>query len=149
MAGTAKARLIYSSISASERVAGLGAKGALVYTWLLAHCDDQGRFAGGARRVKTLVVPLIDRVTVRDIQLALEAMEKAGLITRYSARPYKELIQVKDWWSFNQGLRVRDRSKYPAPRGWRDRVTERDEQGRFRKQHWVRVSREREPYVSR
>jgi hypothetical protein len=149
MAGTAKARLIYSSISASERVAGLGAKGALVYTWLLAHCDDQGRFAGGARRVKTLVVPLIDRVTVRDIQLALEAMEKEGLITRYSARPYKELIQVKDWWSFNQGLRVRERSRYPAPRGWRDRVTERDEYGRFRKERWARVSREREPYVSR
>ena len=149
MAGTAKARLIYSSISASERVAGLGPKGALVYTWLLAHCDDQGRFAGGARRVKTLVVPLIDRVTVRDVQAALDGMEAAGLITRYSGGHYKELIQVKDWWSYNQGLRIRDRSKYPAPRGWRDRVTERDEQGRFRKERWARVSHDRERYVNR
>jgi len=51
MAGKAKARLLYSTISSSERVSELGVKGALVYTWLLAHCDDQGRFAGGAKEV--------------------------------------------------------------------------------------------------
>ena len=141
MAGEAKARLIYSSISTSERVSDLGIKGALIYTWLLAHCDDQGRFSGGARRIKTLVVPLLDRVTVRDIEGALEEMEESKLIVRYSTRLYKNLIQVTDWWSFNQGLRVRERSRYPAPRGWRDRITGRDEYGRFKKEHWRRVTR--------
>ena len=48
----AKARLLYPSISTSERVSNLGAKGALIYTWLLAHCDDQGRYAGGVRKVR-------------------------------------------------------------------------------------------------
>jgi hypothetical protein len=45
MASKMKTRLIYSTISVSDRVADLGVKGALIYTWMLAHCDDQRRLA--------------------------------------------------------------------------------------------------------
>jgi len=138
MAGKVKARLIYSSISLSERVSGLGVKGALLFTWLLAHCDDQGRFAGNARKVKAAVVPLLDELGDEEVNELLSAMDLAGLIYRYPAGK-RALIQVLDWWEFNRGLRFTAPSRYPAPPNWRDRVTGRDEAGRFRRSH------EREP----
>jgi hypothetical protein len=81
----AQARLLYYTISTSERVSALGAKGALIYTWLLSHCDDQGRFAGSTNKVKALVVPLIDDIAIDDVESALAAMEENKLIIRYAA----------------------------------------------------------------
>ncbi len=63
MSGKAESRLIYNSISTSERVSSLRAKGALLYTWLITHCDAQGRLAGRPKIVKQLVVPFIDDIT--------------------------------------------------------------------------------------
>lgn len=59
MSGKAESRLIYNSISTSERVSSLGVKGALLYTWLITHCDTQGRMPGKPKIVKQLVVPLL------------------------------------------------------------------------------------------
>jgi hypothetical protein len=130
MAGKVRARLLYPTISTSERVSGLGLKGALLFTWFLAHCDDQGRYAGGVRKIKAEVAPLLDEITADDVKAAFEAMEDADLIIRYSAggRGY---IQVTAWWEFNAGLRYTSRSRHPPPDSWIDRVTRRDEHGRF------------------
>lgn len=130
MAGKVRARLIYSTISTSERVSGLGLKGALLFTWFLAHCDDQGRYVGGVRKVKGEVVPLLDEVTVEDIQTALEAMDDADLIIRYSEGS-RQYIQVTDWWEFNAGLRYTSKSRHPAPDNWTDKITQRDGKGKF------------------
>jgi len=131
----ARARLLYSTVSTSERIAGLGPKGALIYTWLLAHCDDQGRYAGSARRIKYEVVPMVDEITIDDVEKALGQMEKAKLIECY-ADGETQLIQILDWWEFQSGLRVRHESRYAAPNGWKDRVKlpvnqHRDNMGRF------------------
>jgi len=131
MVGKAKARLIYSSISTSERVASLGLKGALLFTWLLAHCDGQGRYAGSARKVKAEVAPMLDEITVDDVEEALGAMEAARLIVRYSDERFGSLMQVADWWEYNAGLRIREPSRYPPPEDWEDDVTGRDAMGRF------------------
>jgi hypothetical protein len=135
MTHKARARLIYNSISTSERVAGLGAEGALIFTWLLAHCDDQGRYAGSAKKVKAEVVPLVEEITVKNVETTLNAMEEAGLIIRYTDGN-TQLMQVKDWWEFQSGLRVKYASRYPAPDGWEDQVRlppERGDMGRFRR----------------
>ncbi len=130
----ARARLIYHSVSTSERIVGLGVKGALIFTWLLAHADDQGRYAGSAKKVKAEVVPLIEEITIEDVETALGAMEEAGLIIRY-ADGKTQLVQIKDWWEFQSGLRVKYESRYPAPEGWDDQIKlppERNDIGRFR-----------------
>ena len=62
MSGKAEPRLIYSSISTSERVASLGVKGALLFTWLITHCDAQGRLPGKPKVIKHTVVPFIDEI---------------------------------------------------------------------------------------
>jgi hypothetical protein len=131
----AKARLLYHTISTSERVSALGVKGALIYTWLLAHCDDQGRYAGSAKKVKAEVVPLVDEVTVEDVATALQQMEEASLIARY-ADGKTQLIQMVDWREFQDGLHYYYPSHYPAPEGWKDQIKlppeqQRDDVGRF------------------
>ncbi len=131
----AKARLIYHTISTSERLAGLGVKGALIYTWLLAHADDQGRYAGSAKKVKAEVVPLVEEISVEDVESALAAMEDTELIIRYTDGK-NQLVQITDWWEFQSGLRIRYESRYPAPEGWNDRIKsppERNDMGRFRR----------------
>ena len=140
MSRKARARLLYPSISTSERVNGLGVKGALLFTWLLAHCDDQGRYAGSVRKVKIEVVPMMKAITQGDVSRALDQMEEAGLIERYWEEGYGELIQILGWWEFQSGLRFKNRSRYPPPEGWRDRVSElppRGTGGRFAKEEAI------------
>ena len=134
MAGKAESRLIYNSISTSERVASLGTKGALLFTWLITHCDCQGRTPGKPTVIKQQVVPFIEDITVSDVGEALELMEGQRLITRYEDSKGRSLIQVIDWWDWQTKLRYMVASHYEAPEGWKDKVTPRDDDGRFVKE---------------
>jgi hypothetical protein len=131
MSGKAESRLIYSSISTSERVSNLGVKGALLFTWLILHCDGQGRMEGKAKVVKHLVVPLFDEITEVDINQALELMDEERLIILYEDQKGRQLIQVKDWWEWQTGIKYKAASHYEAPEGWVDQITPRDDNGRF------------------
>ena len=130
MAGKAESRLIYNSISTSERVASLGVKGALLFTWLITHCDCQGRVQGKPIVTKQLVVPFIDEITVEDIEEALSLMVNQKLIIYYQDSKNRQLIQVVDWWDWQTGLKYKAASHYEAPPDWQDNVTQR-EKGRF------------------
>jgi hypothetical protein len=134
MSGKAESRLIYNSISTSERVSSLGVKGALLYTWLITHCDTQGRIPGKPKVVKQLVVPFIDEITTEDVEEALELMEQQRLIQRYKDDTGRPLIQVVDWWGWQTGLKYKAPSHYQSPKGWEDRITPRDEAGKFTKE---------------
>lgn len=120
----ANARLLYPSISVSERVNKLGIKGALLFTWLFAHCDNQGRYAGSTKKVKAEVVPMLDDITTEDIERLLPDMDTAKLIIRYQDADGNPLLQILDWWDFQHGLKVLHASRHPAPDGWQDRVTD-------------------------
>lgn len=131
----ASARLLYPTVSISERIAELGVKGALLFTWLFAHSDDQGRYAGSTRKVKAEVVPLLEDISVDDVDKALDDMKNTDLIIRYTDDKKRELIQIVDWWEFQHGLRFKNPSRYPPPDGWQDKVTEsplRDDRGKFK-----------------
>ena len=89
-------RLLYSSISTSVRVSSLGPKGALIYTWLLAHTDEQGNYYGGTKKIKAEVVPMIDQISKKDILNAITQMHRCGLVTVY-ANERVQVIQITDW----------------------------------------------------
>lgn len=133
MAGKAEARLLYNSISSSERVSSLGAKGALLYTWLITHCDVQGRMPGKPTIVKQQVVPFIDEITVEDVASALQLMQDQKLIILYKDKKGRALIQIADWWDWQTGLQFKSPSHYEPPKGWGDQLTQRDSEGRFTK----------------
>ncbi|MFC2032959.1 hypothetical protein ACFLUB_00300 [Chloroflexota bacterium] len=131
MSGKAESRLIYSSISTSERVANLGVKGALLFTWLITHCDTRGRMPGKPNILKQVVVPFIKEISVEDINTALNLMEEQKLIKCYKDTNGRLLIQVLDWWQWQTGLKYKTASHYEPPNGWEDKLTKRDGNGRF------------------
>ena len=131
MAGKAESRLIYNSISTSERVASLGTKGALLFTWLITHCDCQGRMTGKPSVIKQLVVPFIEEITVADIKEALALMVKRNLIFWYPDSKERQLIQIADWWDWQTKMKYLVASHYEAPFNWEDRITQRDDKGKF------------------
>lgn len=132
MAGKAEARLIYSNISTSEKVNELGVKGMLLYILLIAHADGQGRLSGSSKAIKAMVAPMLDELTEDDVEQALEAMGDKALICQYEDSNGRSLIQIYDWWLWQDKLRIKTASKYEPPPGWQDRVTPRNEQGRFK-----------------
>ena len=134
MSGKAESRLIYSSISTSERVASLGTMGALLFTWFITHCDSQGRMQGSPKVIKLLVVPLFLEISEEDIVVALDKMVEKNLAILYNDEKGRQLIQIADWWDWQTGLKYWPPSHYQAPSGWIDKVTTRDERGRFDKQ---------------
>lgn len=133
MSGKAEARLIYNSISTSERVSSLGVKGALFYTWMITHADSQGRMQGKPKVIKQQVVPFIDEITVEDVAESLELMEGQTLIIRYEDSKGRPLIQIADWWEYQKGLLFKAPSHYEPPKDWNDVTTPRGEKGRFAK----------------
>ena len=134
MSGKAESRLIYNSISASGRVASLGVKGALLYTWLITHCDSQGRIQGKPMFLKATIFPLMDEIGVEDITESIELMAQEGLITYYHDNKSAPLIQINDWWEYQTKLKYKAPSRFQPPEGWIDQETPRDENGRFIKE---------------
>ena len=134
MSGKAESRLIYNTISTSERVASLEVKGALIFTWIITHCDAQGRTPGKPKVVKQQVVPFIEEITVEDVAQALELMGEQKLIILYEDSNGRPLIQIADWWQWQTKLKYKAASHYEAPEGWIDRVTQRDDNGKFTKE---------------
>jgi len=137
MSKKARARMLASSISVSPRVNAMMLKSALIYTWLLSHADDQGRLPFNPATLKGIICPLRVDISEQDISCALAEMEERGLVETYTPEdftwsPVHELLQIKDWWDY-QHLRDPQPSKYPPPRGWRDKVgsQQRDERGRY------------------
>jgi hypothetical protein len=128
MRKTRKGRILFPQVTQSRRVGRLGARGALIYTWLLSGCDDQGRIPGDAAELKEELAPFVDDVTADDIEGALAQMERLELVIQYEERfEGVVLTQVVDWWRWQGRLRYKQPSDYqaPSPQGecWIDCVT--------------------------
>ena len=124
----AKARMLWGNISTSERVNQLSLKAALLFTWMIAHADDQGRMSGNPATVKGIVCPMRDDITKADIVDLLREIEDKELILIYPAYeqylnwPIEDaIIQIIDWWDY-QALREPQASKYAAHECWQDRI---------------------------
>jgi len=116
-------RVLHRNISLSTTMADLADPvHILVATWLIPHCDDQGRLPADPRRLKAQVFPLIDAITPAIIARAVERMATVGLVAAYSASDGTALVQFLSWWKWNEGQRRAYPSKYPAPPGWQDQV---------------------------
>jgi hypothetical protein len=130
MPRTARGRMLWGSISTSERVNRLSLKAALLYTWLLPHADDQGRMSANPATIKAVVIPMRDDISLDEIEYLLLEIEKARLIRVYtpskaigwSPNDRDLMLQINEWWDY-QALREPKASRYPPPRGWdKDRV---------------------------
>lgn len=77
-----KKRMLHAKISTSLQVDNLSEPAQLLFTWMIAHADDEGRLKGDAKSVKAMVVPM-KKWSIRKVEICLEAIKNEGLIYRW------------------------------------------------------------------
>lgn len=116
----ANRRMLSKTVSTSEKLLslyeelqpeGMGEFGQLLYSWLIPHVDDYGRFDASPRIIKLRVMPGSDR-PISDFKKAIEVMEKVDLINVYgNGKRYLEIINFEKFQTFRPD-RTR-RKEYP------------------------------------
>jgi hypothetical protein len=96
------ARMLHLSISKSLQVDSLPLPARLLFTWMIAHADDDGRIKGEPKYIKGSVVPLTNWST-KNIQKYLELMKKIGLIYYWQENDQWFVEFVK--WNMYQHIR--------------------------------------------
>ena len=119
--GTIGPRAIYPSACTSLSLAKCDPMAQLLFDRMLTQADDQGRLVGDPNVVKSLCVPMVHAATVRKITKWLGELEAAEMVRCYEADGVA-LIQFTNWWEYQAGMKRSYPSRYPAPRGWTDRV---------------------------
>lgn len=114
--------MLSKTVSASEKLLllyeelqpeGMGEFGQLLYSWLIPHVDDYGRFDASPRIIKLRVMPGSDR-PISDFKKAIEVMEKVDLIKVYgNGKRYLEIVNFEKFQTFRKD---RERqAEYPSP----------------------------------
>lgn len=116
--------MISKSISTSKKLSRVSTFSALLFTWLIPHCDDGGNMDAEPFAVKGVVLPMRPE-TVEQVAESLTELEKIGLITIYSttngqptvnhgATSEGERFLHIDKWDEHQTLRL-DRPDFHYP----------------------------------
>ena len=103
-------RLLKEGIVDSDRINGLSPEAEVCFYRLLVVSDDLGRMDARPAIVRARCFPLKEQSNlISKIEIWLEELSKAGLISRYLVenRPY---LMIANW-----DQRVRSSGKYPAP----------------------------------
>lgn len=114
---------VSSDMATDERlldVASASPGSALLWPWILTCFDDWGRAEASARSLKHRVFPAIATVTVADVESALEAFARSGLILLYTVHDKRYMaIPADKWWRYQTQIpkskRGRDESRVPPP----------------------------------
>lgn len=105
-------RIIKESIGDSEKIASLTDFEFRLWVHLITLADDAGRGDARAAIIRGRAFPLKDRLTVREVDVALRALAAKGCVSLYTVdgRPY--------FWfpTWTEHQRVREcKPKFPAP----------------------------------
>jgi hypothetical protein len=105
-------RLIREGLKTSARVGALSERAELLFVRLLLTACPLGRYHAEPGLVKSGTLPNRPRIRLTDVALALDEIERAGLIARWTEPDGATFLQVP---RFGQQLRYAARSPYPAP----------------------------------
>ncbi|MBR6766763.1 MAG: hypothetical protein IKM02_02300 [Clostridia bacterium] len=109
-------RIIKESICTSDQIDGLSPMEEICFYRLIVNCDDYGRCDARPSILRAKLFPL-KTVSNAEMEQMLDALERVGLVARYSVEG-REYLFLPGW---NRNQRVRNqRSKYPAPAGWKE-----------------------------
>jgi hypothetical protein len=87
--------------------------------------DDQGRMLDNPALIRSLIFPYDADVTVAMIEKALTIFVKKHKILRYHAGlngDGRQLIQIVNWWRYQKSAQWAQKSNYPPPAKWSDRI---------------------------
>src|SRR5678815_331532 len=99
--GTPGPRAIYPDICTSRSIAACSLEAQLLFDRLVSQADDQGRIEGDIAILKTVCVPLVERITTRNLGRFLGELEAEELIFRYQ-HGRSSLTQLPTWWRWQQ-----------------------------------------------
>lgn len=111
----AQGRFLNKTISLSEKFALLPNDTArLIATWCIPHLDKNGVTYGDARKIRALVVPMLD-LTTAQVNEAIAAMNDFGLIRLFNVKG--EMWMHWPGFSDNQTMSAlaRERTAFPEP----------------------------------
>ena len=114
----AKARMLHTKISKSQDVDKLSCTAAmLLYSWIIPHCDDDGRIRGEAKYIKATAIPMREEISIADVEKYLKEMQEIGLICRWQDKRKDEwYIQLPTWKKYQQLKKDRYKpSDLPTP----------------------------------
>lgn len=106
-------RILKESICTNDQIDELKLFEEVFFYRLIVNADDYGRYDGRVSVLKARLFPLRgEKVKDDDVEKALEALVRTGLLERYKVkgRPYVRLTG----WERNQQIRAK-KSKHPAP----------------------------------
>lgn len=121
--GTPGPRVVHPDIAQDVALAGCSTLAQLLFDRLIVLADDQGRLRGTVTLVKANCLPLVIEATAEAVEAALTELNAIGLIIRYDALG-EPLIQIRQWWRYQQGMRRAYKSRWAPPANWTDRVYE-------------------------
>lgn len=96
----ANRRMLSKSISTSVQVNNLSLEAQLLFTWMIAHADDDGRLKGEPEYIKAIVFPMKE-MTVKKVEELLKELKKQELIY-YWEKFNKKYIEFPSWLSHQQ-----------------------------------------------
>lgn len=101
----AEKRMLHKSISHSTTMADLESHlHRLIATWCIAHADVSGALTADPRRLRAIVVPLLEDVTTAMCAAAIEDMVRVGLVVRCATDCGEPGMRFAKW-SARQELR--------------------------------------------
>ena len=105
-------RIIKESVCSSDTIDQMSWFEECFFHRLWTACDDYGRMDARPAILKSKLFPLKDRLSLKDIQNALQKMVDIGCVRLYEcdSKPYLYLPS----WEVHQQVRAK-RSKYPSP----------------------------------
>jgi len=104
-------RMVSKSISTSKKLSKVDNFTALLYTWIIPHCDDAGDMDRDSAVVKAKVIPMRNE-NKNNVEKALESLADNELIIPYDVDGQEYLHIVK--WTDHQTLRI-DRAGFFFP----------------------------------
>jgi hypothetical protein len=105
-------RIIKESVCSSETIDQMSWFEECFYHRLWVNCDDYGRMDARPAILKAKLFPLKERMTLKDIESALQRLADIGCVRLYVSdnKPYLYLPS----WEVHQNIRAK-KSKYPEP----------------------------------
>ncbi len=96
----AKARMLHGSISRSIQVNKLCLPARLLFSWMIAHADDEGRIKGDPDYIRATVVPMT-KWSSNNIKNYLEQIREIGLIYYWTDNDewFVEFVKWRDYQS--------------------------------------------------
>lgn len=110
----ARKRSLDPEIWTDDRVQSLPSTTAvLFYIGTISHADDEGRIEWNARQLLGKIFPLRDDVKARDVEIAMEAVSRAGLVRVYEVNLRQYALHPS--WRKHQYVNRPSPSKFPEP----------------------------------